>query len=57
MQSEIKRPQCCGECRRYVRDEDNPGMGWCDNWGGVHIPHDGVCHPNFGVKKESEAAR
>lgn len=52
----IERPKCCGECEKYIRDEKEPGSGWCDNWGGVHLHDDDVCHPNYGIKKEDNHA-
>ena len=48
---EVVRPKCCGECRIYIRDPDNRGRGWCDNWGGVLLHDEDVCHPNLGIKK------
>ena len=51
----IERPRSCGECVRYVRNEEKPGHGWCDNWAGVDLQDDYVCEPNFGVKKERRA--
>ena len=46
-----ERPRNCGECKIYFRDRNNPGRGWCDNWGGVHLHDEDVCHPNRGVKR------
>lgn len=54
MASEIERPRNCGECRKFWRDEDGPGHGYCDNWGGVDLTEDCVCHPNTGIKKEAK---
>lgn len=54
MASEIERPHNCGECRKFWRDEDRPGHGYCDNWGGVDLTEDCVCHPNTGIKKEGK---
>ena len=47
-----ERPTCCGECRRYLRDLFEKGVGGCDNWAGVRTPPDVVCHPNFGIKQK-----
>ena len=52
MNNKIKRPRNCGECRFYFRDPANPGRGWCDNWGGVHLRDGYVCNPNLGERKE-----
>lgn len=57
MASEIERPRNCGECVKFWRDEDRPGHGYCDNWGGVDLTEDCVCHPNLGVKKEKCASQ
>ena len=49
------RPANCGECARYIRDPDNPGHGWCDNWAGFFLSDDAVWHPNFGIKRKGTA--
>lgn len=49
--SNVERPRNCGECARFMRRKDKPGHDWCDNWAGVDLTESGVCHPNFGVKK------
>ena len=52
--SKPERPANCGECARFVHDTENPGHGWCDNWGGVDLSEGDVCHPNFGIRKETK---
>lgn len=42
---------CCGNCERYVRNPKKPGYGWCDEWGGVELSDDVVCHPYLGNMK------
>lgn len=54
MPNEIERPSCCGECRRYQRNLFEKGLGACDNWAGAKLPPDAVCHPNFGIKKDTK---
>ena len=56
MPNEIERPSCCGECRRYQRDVFEKGLGACDNWAGIKLPPDAVCHPNLGIKKQTKGA-
>lgn len=43
---------CCGNCARYVRNPEKPGYGWCDEWGGVELSDDVVCHPYLGKPKK-----
>ena len=50
----ILPPRNCGECARYIRDRENPGHGWCDNWGGVRLSDGDVCHPNCGRRKAED---
>jgi hypothetical protein len=62
MQSEIKHPRNCGECKRFFpAPKELRDLyffdGWCPEFAGVHLHKEDVCHPNVGVKKESEAAR
>lgn len=42
---------CCGNCARYVRNPKKPGYGWCDEWGGVELSDDVVCHPFLGNRR------
>ena len=56
MSFEIKRPKCCGECRRFIRSKKNSSVGYCDNWAGVQLDKSCVCHPNFGIRKEDKPA-
>lgn len=46
-----EKPKCCGECVKYCRDRANGRFGYCDNWAGVRLTPDCVCHPNTGIKK------
>ena len=46
---------CCGNCERYVRNPEKSGYGWCDEWGGVELSDDVVCHPYFGKPKKDNA--
>ena len=43
-----KNKKCCGNCARFVRDDRVPGRGWCDEWAGVLLAEDDVCHPYIG---------
>lgn len=53
-EAKLERPANCGKCARFIRDQKNPGHGWCDNFGGVDLCETDVCHPNFGIKKETK---
>lgn len=44
--------KCCGNCARFVRDDRVPGRGWCDEWVGIHLAEDDVCHPYIGRPKK-----
>lgn len=46
---------CCGNCARYVRNPKKPGYGLCDEWGGVELSDDVVCHPYIGKPKNDSA--
>nr|DAE45058.1 MAG TPA: High-potential iron-sulfur protein-SULFUR CLUSTER, ELECTRON TRANSPORT, Iron [Caudoviricetes sp.] len=41
----------CGNCARFIRDPKRPGHGWCDEWAGVELTDDCVCHPYVGRPK------
>lgn len=47
------RPTCCAECEIYFPDPDRPRTGWCDEFAGVRLSDDWVCHPNIGRKKNA----
>lgn len=51
MESEMKRPRNCGECVKFLRSNRVSKHGYCNNWAGVDLTEDCVCHPNMGVKK------
>lgn len=44
-----RRPTCCGECPRFIRDNANPGFGRCGDWAGVEVSDTCRCHPLFGM--------
>jgi len=50
-----KNKKCCGNCARFVRDDRVPGRGWCDEWAGVLLAEDDVCHPYIGRPKKDKA--
>ncbi len=50
--NENEKPKNCGECQRFFRDPERKGHGWCDNWGGVDLTENCVCHPNYGRKRK-----
>lgn len=45
----ISTAACCGRCAKYIRDENNPGHGRCDNWAGVDLSEGDVCNPYMGT--------
>ena len=47
-----EKPRRCGECLRFVHNSSKPGKGWCDEWAGVELTQDCVCHPNVGILKD-----
>lgn len=46
--------RCCGNCVRFVRDPENPGHGWCDDWAVAPLEESCVCHPFIGCIKKNE---
>ena len=51
-----KNKKCCGSCARFVRDDRVSGRGWCDEWAGVLLAEDDVCHPYIGRPRKNGKA-
>ena len=55
MEREMSKEKRCGNCARHIRNPEKPGCGWCDEWGGVELSDDVVCHPYLWIPKKDKA--